>query len=82
MFHIDEKGRPERPVCALLDGVRADPPRAKKPNPLRGIVALDRWRARCDAFVASKAVLLTAPTPGSLGTLIGRLLSCVSGMLS
>ena len=82
MFHIDEKGRLPRPVCVLLDGVRADPPRAKKPVPPRSAVALDRWRVRGDAFVASKAVLLTAPAPGSLGALIGRLLSCAWGMLS
>ena len=76
MYHIDEKGRPPRPVCALLAGVRADPPHAKKPNSRRSTVALDCWRARGDAFVASKAVLLTAPAPGALGVLIGRLLSC------
>ncbi|KQW93182.1 hypothetical protein ASC94_10920 [Massilia sp. Root418] len=82
MFHIDEKGRPARPVCALLDGVHADPPRAKKPVPPCSTVALDRWRARGDAFVASKAVLLTASVPGALGVLIGHLLSCAWGMLS
>ena len=82
MFHIDEKGRPSRPVCALLDGVNAGSRRAKKTASPRNAVVLDRWRARGDAFVASKAVLLTAPAPGALGALIGRLLSCALGMLS
>ena len=82
MFHIDDKGRRARPVCALLDGVRAEPQRAKKTSLPRKAIALERWRARGDAFVASKAVLLTAPPPGSFGVLIGRLLSCAWGMLS
>ncbi|WP_377705287.1 hypothetical protein [Pseudoduganella sp. UC29_71] len=81
MFHMDEKGRPSRPVCALLDGVDAGSPRAKKTVLPRTAIALERWRVRGDAFVASKAVLLSTPAPGALGALIARLLSCACALL-